>query len=64
MCSGDWKMDERLKKTIVLASLGAFAMETYEFALQGKIGHAMPSALQVAPATSTSTSVEVFLDEH
>jgi hypothetical protein len=45
-----------LKKTIVVTSLGAFALETYEFALQGKVGHALPSALQVAPVSSGSVA--------
>jgi hypothetical protein len=57
-------MDERLKKTIVGASLFAFGTHTFDLAHEGVIGHEMPSALHfvqiaagsgVAATTSTAT---------
>jgi hypothetical protein len=48
-------MDERLKKTIVGASLFAFGTHTFDLAHEGIIGHEMPSAF-IVPSTGVATS--------
>jgi hypothetical protein len=49
-------MDERLKKAIVLASLGAFAAETANVVYHVSWVHGLPSALQLATVSSTSST--------
>ena len=49
-------MHPYLKTDLVVASLGAFALETVELVHQGKIGHALPSAAQVVSVASSASS--------
>jgi len=55
-------MDPRLKKAIVAASLGAFAVETTDLVFhQIKIGHGLPSAMQMASSSTTASTTTVFV---
>jgi hypothetical protein len=54
------EMDERLKKTIVGASLFAFGTHTFDLAHEGVIGHEMPSALhfvQIAAGSGVAATI-------
>lgn len=49
-------MDERLKKAIVAGSLAAFAAETADLVYHVSWVHSLPSALQLATMSSTSST--------
>ena len=50
-----------IAKTIIFGSLTAFAVETSVLAHNGKIGHGLPSAVQIAPTLASSGAASMLV---
>jgi len=50
-----------IAKTIIFGSLTAFAVETSVLAHNGRIGHGLPSAVQIAPTLASSGAASMLV---